>query len=103
MPVRNLPSSAQRDLVLVSLLSSGVSVTDASAVRASVVRFTLKSMHESALGALQRAGSLPIWNATNTEVPAMMTREDRNAIDGLFQRLEEAERRGGPRDVEAEA
>lgn len=33
----------------------------------------------------------------------MMTREDRNAIDGLFQRLEEAERRGGPRDVEAEA
>lgn len=33
----------------------------------------------------------------------MMTRDDRNAIDGLFQRLEEAERRGGPRDVEAEA
>ena len=33
----------------------------------------------------------------------MMTREDRTAIDGLFQRLDEAERRGGPRDVEAEA
>lgn len=33
----------------------------------------------------------------------MMTREDRIAIDGLFQRLQEAERRGGARDVEAEA
>lgn len=33
----------------------------------------------------------------------MMTRDDRNAIDGLFQRLQEAEQRGGPRDVEAEA
>jgi hypothetical protein len=41
-------------------------------------------------------------NATNTEV-AMLTREDRNAIDGLFERLKEAERRGGPRDAEAEA
>jgi uncharacterized protein len=33
----------------------------------------------------------------------MLTREDRNAIDGLFDRLTEAERRGGPRDAEAEA
>jgi hypothetical protein len=33
----------------------------------------------------------------------MLTREDRNAIDGLFQRLAEAETRGGPRDAEAEA
>jgi hypothetical protein len=33
----------------------------------------------------------------------MLTREDRSAIDGLFQRLAEAERRGGPRDAEAEA
>jgi hypothetical protein len=33
----------------------------------------------------------------------MLTHEDRNAIDGLFQRLAEAERRGGPRDAEAEA
>src|SRR5690606_30890065 len=39
---------------------------------------------------------------TNTEV-AMLTREDRTAIDGLFERLREAERRGGPRDAEAEA
>jgi hypothetical protein len=41
-------------------------------------------------------------NATNMEV-AMLSREDRNAIEGLFHRLEEAERRGGPRDAEAEA
>lgn len=41
-------------------------------------------------------------NATNTEV-AMLNREDRNAIDGLFERLREADRRGGPRDAEAEA
>jgi hypothetical protein len=41
-------------------------------------------------------------NATNTEV-AMLTREDRNAIDGLFHRLADAEQRGGPRDAEAEA
>ncbi len=33
----------------------------------------------------------------------MLTREDRNAIDGLFERLREAESRGGPRDAEAEA
>ena len=33
----------------------------------------------------------------------MLTREDRQAIDGLFERLREAERRGGPRDAEAEA
>lgn len=33
----------------------------------------------------------------------MLTREDRNAIDGLFDRLREAEHRGGPRDAEAEA
>jgi hypothetical protein len=33
----------------------------------------------------------------------MLTREDRQAIDGLFDRLREAERRGGPRDAEAEA
>jgi uncharacterized protein len=33
----------------------------------------------------------------------MLTREDRNAIDGLFERLREAEHRGGPRDAEAEA
>jgi len=33
----------------------------------------------------------------------MMTRDDRNAIDGLFQRLQDAEQRGGPREVEAEA
>lgn len=33
----------------------------------------------------------------------MLTREDRNAIDGLFERLRETERRGGPRDAEAEA
>ncbi len=33
----------------------------------------------------------------------MLTREDRTAIDGLFDRLREAERRGGPRDAEAEA
>ena len=33
----------------------------------------------------------------------MLTREDRQAIDGLFDRLREAERRGGPRDTEAEA
>jgi len=33
----------------------------------------------------------------------MLTREDRNAIDGLFERLREAEQRGGPRDAEAEA
>lgn len=33
----------------------------------------------------------------------MLTRQDRDAIDGLFERLEDAERRGGPRDAEAEA
>ena len=33
----------------------------------------------------------------------MLTREDRNAIDGLFERLREAEHRGGPRGAEAEA
>ena len=33
----------------------------------------------------------------------MLTHEDRQAIDGLFDRLREAERRGGPRDAEAEA
>lgn len=33
----------------------------------------------------------------------MLTREDRNAIDGLFERLAEAEQRSGPRDAEAEA
>lgn len=33
----------------------------------------------------------------------MLTREDRNAIDGLFERLRDAESRGGPRDAEAEA
>ncbi len=33
----------------------------------------------------------------------MLTREDRDAIDGLFRRLSEAETRGGPRDAEAEA
>jgi hypothetical protein len=33
----------------------------------------------------------------------MLTREDRNAIDGLFERLRQAEQRGGPRDAEAEA
>lgn len=33
----------------------------------------------------------------------MMSRDDRTAIDGLFQRLAEADRRGGPRDAEAEA
>ncbi len=33
----------------------------------------------------------------------MLNREDRDAIDGLFRRLEEAEARGGPRDAEAEA
>lgn len=33
----------------------------------------------------------------------MLSREDRNAIEGLFERLAEAERRGGPRDAEAEA
>ena len=33
----------------------------------------------------------------------MLTRQDRDAIDGLFERLEEAERRGGPRDADAEA
>ena len=33
----------------------------------------------------------------------MLTRQDREAIDGLFERLEQAERRGGQRDAEAEA
>ena len=33
----------------------------------------------------------------------MLTRQDRDAIDGLFERLEDAERRGGPRDADAEA
>ena len=33
----------------------------------------------------------------------MLTREDRNAIDGLFHRVEAAERQSGPRDAEAEA
>jgi hypothetical protein len=33
----------------------------------------------------------------------MLTREDRTAIDGLFERLRDAEQRGGPRDAEAEA
>ena len=33
----------------------------------------------------------------------MLTREDRDTIDDLFDRLREAERRGGPRDAEAEA
>lgn len=33
----------------------------------------------------------------------MLSRDDRNAIEGLFERLAEAERRGGPRDAEAEA
>lgn len=33
----------------------------------------------------------------------MLSHDDRNAIDGLFERLAEAERRGGPRDAEAEA
>ncbi|MEO6394662.1 MAG: DUF2076 family protein [Devosia sp.] len=33
----------------------------------------------------------------------MLTREDRNAIDGLFERLAEAERTSEPRDPEAEA
>ena len=33
----------------------------------------------------------------------MLTREDRNAIDGLFERLAEAERTSAPRDAEAEA
>lgn len=33
----------------------------------------------------------------------MLTRDDRDAIDGLFDRLAEAERRGGGRDAEAEA
>lgn len=32
----------------------------------------------------------------------MLTRDDRDAIEGLFRRLDEAERRGGPRDREAE-
>ena len=32
----------------------------------------------------------------------MLTHEDRQAIDGLFDRLREAERRGRPRDAEAE-
>jgi hypothetical protein len=32
----------------------------------------------------------------------MLNADDRNAIEGLFRRLEEAERRGGPRDTEAE-
>jgi hypothetical protein len=32
----------------------------------------------------------------------MLSPEDRSAIEGLFRRLEEAERRGGPRDREAE-
>jgi hypothetical protein len=33
----------------------------------------------------------------------MLTREDRDAIDGLFRRLEDAQRQGGPRDAGAEA
>jgi hypothetical protein len=33
----------------------------------------------------------------------MLTRNDRDAIDGLFERLADAERKGGPRDAEAEA
>lgn len=33
----------------------------------------------------------------------MLTRDDREAIDGLFRRLEEAERKSGPRDPQAEA
>lgn len=33
----------------------------------------------------------------------MLNREDRNAIDELFERLDEVERRSGPRDAEAEA
>lgn len=33
----------------------------------------------------------------------MLTHQDRTAIEGLFRRLEDAERRGGPRDAEAEA
>jgi len=33
----------------------------------------------------------------------MLNREDRNAIDELFARLDEVERRSGPRDAEAEA
>ena len=41
-------------------------------------------------------------HATNTEI-AMLTREARTAIDGRFERLREAEQRGGPRDAEAEA
>jgi hypothetical protein len=32
----------------------------------------------------------------------MLSPDDRDAIEGLFRRLEEAERRGGPRDREAE-
>ena len=32
----------------------------------------------------------------------MLTPADRNAIDGLFDRLAEAERKSGPRDPEAE-
>lgn len=33
----------------------------------------------------------------------MLSRDDRNAIEDLFRRLNEAERNGGPRDAEAEA
>ncbi|MEO6013765.1 MAG: DUF2076 family protein [Devosia sp.] len=33
----------------------------------------------------------------------MLSRDDRNSIEGLFRRLDEAERSGGPRDAEAEA
>ncbi len=33
----------------------------------------------------------------------MLNSQDRDAIEGLFERLEEVERRSGPRDVEAEA
>jgi uncharacterized protein len=43
-----------------------------------------------------------MWSPTNTEV-AMLTRQDRDAIEGLFERLEEAEQQGGPRDADAEA
>src|SRR4051794_3220405 len=41
--------------------------------------------------------SAPTWR---TE---MLNPQDRSAIDGLFQRLADAERQSGPRDAEAEA
>jgi hypothetical protein len=43
------------------------------------------------------------FDGVNKRRLPMLTRQDREAIEGLFERLADAERRGGPRDAEAEA